>query len=121
MSSIRNILIVEDDHDTRDLLSQMLEQAGFSTICVPDAADALRVLSRQVIDLGVFDIQLPEMSGYNLLKMIRVRHPDFPAIAVSAFFDSRSRSDSIKQHGFQAAVPKQENLARRLVDAIEKC
>lgn len=79
------ILVVEDDREGRDLVRTILQQAGATVIAVDAASVALDQLSYNRPDLVVSDIGMPGMDGYELLRLIREKHPGLKVVALSAF------------------------------------
>ena len=74
------VLVVDDETDARELLTQVLSQAGYD---VDDAADgfaALAKVSRNRPDLVLTDLRMPGMHGVDLLQRIRRIHDDVPVI-----------------------------------------
>jgi signal transduction histidine kinase len=71
-----SILVVDDDADTREYLSFVLEQAGANTICAASAGEALQVLARSTPDILLSDIGMPEMDGYALMRRVRAMPRD---------------------------------------------
>lgn len=70
---MEKILIVDDDRDIAELLSDSLEDEGFETIIRTDAESALLYLQdkKVIVDLIILDIMMPKMSGLELCKQIR--------------------------------------------------
>jgi CheY-like chemotaxis protein len=68
---MKTILLVEDDPFVVDIYSTKLESAGFSVEVAEDGEEALRKLKEKKPDLMVLDIVLPNIDGWELLKMIR--------------------------------------------------
>ena len=79
-----NILIVDDDRNTRRLIEEVLKSAGYSTMLAENGADALTVLDREHIDLIILDIMMPEMDGYELTETLRLSDNDLPILMISA-------------------------------------
>ncbi len=84
-----NILVVEDDEDSRNVLELFLEQIGASVISAESVQTALEALNNfeNNFDVIVSDLAMPIEDGYSLLKKVR-NSTDFngiPAIALSAF------------------------------------
>ncbi len=67
----RNILIVEDNEDAREMLRVMLDVAGHQVRDAGNAADALRMAAGEVPDVMILDIGLPDMDGYELAARVR--------------------------------------------------
>ena len=68
---VKRLLIVDDDATLRDLLRLHLQGAGYSVRAAPDAAEAIRAVLAEKPDLIVSDINMPYMSGMELLEALR--------------------------------------------------
>jgi two-component system, sensor histidine kinase len=78
------ILYVEDVPSNQEVMSLTLERTGCDLTCVDTATEALTLLGQRRFDLIMIDLQLPDMSGYELAAAIRASHPATPMIAVTA-------------------------------------
>jgi CheY-like chemotaxis protein len=67
----RRVLVVDDNVDAATSLSMMLKEKGHDVQAVHDATEALRVIERFSPEVALLDIELPEMSGYEVAKRIR--------------------------------------------------
>ncbi len=65
------LLLVDDDHELTDLLSELLEMEGFSVLVAYDGDQALSVLDES-IDLILLDIMMPKRNGLETLKALRL-------------------------------------------------
>ena len=80
-----NVLIVDDHEVARRGLSCLLNKPPFQvTGSVPTAADALKCLDENSVDLVLLDIRLSDGSGLKLLEQIRTSYPEVPVIVFSA-------------------------------------
>ena len=71
----RSILVVDDEEAVRVSLTRTLEACGYQ-VCVAESADeGLRLLQRLPVQLVISDNHMPEMSGIDFLKLVRVRYP----------------------------------------------
>jgi signal transduction histidine kinase len=106
-----NILIVEDDEDSRDLLGIVLEQQGATVEAAGSCASALEILERVTPDVMISDIGLPKQDGYELIRSARAREKSsgararMPAIALTAYARREDRRLALEA-GFQAHVAK---------------
>jgi CheY-like chemotaxis protein len=104
-----NILVVDDDDDSRFYITTVLEADGATVMAVASAEVALKVLSDLQPDVLICDIAMPGEDGYTLIRKIRMLKPDIygkiPAIALTAYGDSEYRSRALEA-GFQTHVPK---------------
>ena len=72
---IRTVLVVDDEETVRAPLRRVLESEGHAVLEASDAETALRVLHEKPVHLIISDNMMPGMSGVDLLKLVRVRHP----------------------------------------------
>lgn len=79
------ILIVEDDSDLREALTETLTMAGYETELAVNGEDALNVLAEKSVDMVVSDVQMAKMDGVKLLNKIKTSHADLPVILMTAF------------------------------------
>ncbi|WP_411553649.1 response regulator transcription factor [Paenibacillus lautus] len=79
----RTILVVDDDPDIVDMLKLYLDAEGYTTLAAFDGLAALEQLRSQRVDLALFDIMMPVIDGYQLLRTIRQDYK-IPVILVSA-------------------------------------
>lgn len=77
-----HILLVDDDEDQRRTLNDALTHRGHTVLAVPDGIRALLYLDDRV-DILIGDIQMPEMNGIELLRILRERFPDLPVILMT--------------------------------------
>ena len=74
------VLVVDDDADTRELITLVLSQAGYDVDEAEDGFAALTKVSHVRPDAVVTDLRMPGMSGVDLLQRIRRIHGDVPVI-----------------------------------------
>ncbi|MER3501673.1 MAG: two-component system response regulator [Candidatus Fervidibacterota bacterium] len=79
------ILVVEDDDKQRQLYCEELTAAGYATLEARSAQEAEELLSHEQIDLIVLDINMPGISGLELLPRIHELHPGMPVIIHTAY------------------------------------
>ena len=84
------ILLVDDDIDLRGILHRFLERSGFSVATAGNGREALERLEIQRVDLLLTDLMMPEISGIELIKTVRLRNLSIPIIAMSADADLRN-------------------------------
>jgi diguanylate cyclase (GGDEF)-like protein len=84
----RRVLIAEDDAHTRNLVRELCEGWGFSTLCAEDGEQAL-ALAAQPLDLALLDLMMPGIDGFEVLKRLRAesRTRDLPVIIITAIGD----------------------------------
>jgi len=79
-----NILVVEDNFNTRKLVEAALLDERYTPVLAANAQEALDILDRQHIDLMITDIMMPGMDGYSLTGQLREAGYDFPILMVTA-------------------------------------
>jgi CheY-like chemotaxis protein len=79
------ILVVEDNEDSRDLLGEMLRVLGHEAHCVSNAESAIQCFDGLRIDVLLADISLPGMSGIELAASLTARTPALRVIFASGF------------------------------------
>ena len=78
------ILVVDDDKNTRMLLRAVLEAENYSVLTADNGEEALKVLDANHIDLVVLDVMMPKMDGYEFTRILRQTDNNLPILMVSA-------------------------------------
>jgi signal transduction histidine kinase/ActR/RegA family two-component response regulator len=115
------VLVVDDEVDSRDLITQLLEQAGADVTTAASAADALEMIDALRPDVLVSDVGMPYQDGYELIRALRRRGPpaaDLPAVAVTAYARGEDRARALAA-GFQVHLPK-PIVPHDLISQIER-
>jgi CheY-like chemotaxis protein len=81
-----SVLIVDDDPILRQLLSIVLSKSGYAVRSAHDGFSALVEIRADVPDILLSDLYMPEMSGFELLSVVRRRFPVIPVIAMSSAY-----------------------------------
>ena len=81
---MRNILVVDDDRNTRLLMQAVLEAQNYHVYLAQDGMEALDVMDREHIDLVILDVMMPRMDGYEFARTLRGAQNDLPILMVSA-------------------------------------
>ena len=115
------VLIAEDNGANRKILKRILEIAGHQVVAVNDGEAALSTLDRDRFDLALMDINMPEMSGYEVTKLYRVAHlgdDHLPIIALTA--DATSETErQCREAGMDAVLTKPVDVPQ-LLAAIDE-
>lgn len=101
------VLVVDDEIDSRDILTFVLEKEGAEITPVTSAKEALKAFANSSFDLIISDIGMPEVDGYTLMAQIRKlpQGKDIPAIALTAYAGEVDREHSLKA-GYQRHISK---------------
>jgi CheY-like chemotaxis protein len=83
----KKILVVEDDFDTRYVLSLILRTEGYEVITAADGQCALTVATDQRPDLIITDINMPRLNGVELTKQMKLKEEtaSIPILAITAY------------------------------------
>ena len=87
MSDTKKILIFEDNDLNLKLFCDLLESNNYAVVKSADGIDALNLVTKEMPDLILMDIQLPEISGFDITKILKANDTTkhIPIIAVTAF------------------------------------
>jgi DNA-binding response OmpR family regulator len=104
----QNILVVEDNENTRRLLETILRSSGYEVTLAPDAEEGLRILQDATIDLILLDLFLPGADGVQFLRARAEMEPDRqpPVIVVSATEDMDTLRPQLRELGAKMALRK---------------
>jgi len=86
----KKILVIDDKPELRSLLKQYLEQEGFAVFTARDGQEGLFVARQEQPDLIILDIMMPEMGGYDFLRVYG-READTPVIVLTAKIDENDK------------------------------
>jgi two-component system, cell cycle response regulator DivK len=116
---VKDILVVEDNPVNRELIREILEARGYSVVEAKDGAEAITLLREKTATVAIIDIQMPKMSGLELIRLIREdeRLSHAKCLALTAYAMSGDR-EKILQAGFDAYLTKPFE-SRELLRTIE--
>jgi DNA-binding NtrC family response regulator len=118
------ILVAEDTDDMRDLLHEVLEDAGFDVIAAADGDEAMTHLGRlsEMIDLVITDVRMPGIKGDELLAAVRACRAEAPVIIITAFGSVEQAVELVKVGAFQYLTKPFEtvDLMRAVEEALER-
>ena len=77
------ILVVDDEPSICEIAGQILESEGYEVLTAKDGVDGLNALSKSLPDLIISDLNMPRMSGFEFLAVVRERFPHIATIAMS--------------------------------------
>jgi PAS domain S-box-containing protein len=111
LSGVR-VLVVDDEPDARELVRAILGQAGASVVTAASASDALRILQQSPPDVLLSDLDMPEQSGFALIRRVRQLPAEqggrVPAAALTAYARLEDRTRALRA-GFQMHISKPLN------------
>jgi len=103
----KTILIVEDNELNMKLFNDLLQAHGYETLQTKDGRDVVKLATDNKPDLILMDIQLPEISGLELTKMLKADNnlKHIPVIAVTAFA-MKGDEEKIREGGCEGYIAK---------------
>ena len=111
-----DILIVDDEKDIRELISEILIDEGYSTRMSSNSADCLSQVHKEPPDLLILDIWLKDsnMDGIDILKKVKVDYPHLPVVIISGHGNIEIAVSAIKQGAYDF-IEKPFNIEQLLV------
>ena len=111
MTQSRPILVVEDDHDVRDAMIEVLRAEGYETVPAVDGQEALGHLEAGLEPcLILLDLMMPRMNGWQFMEQQRVRESNAPIVVVSAY----GTGDEVRSAGVAAYMRKPVDVEQLL-------
>lgn len=98
-----HVLVVDDEATIRESLAMLLISKGYKVSTAKDGFDALLLLRKVTPDLITSDLNMPNMSGFEFLSVLRRRFPQIPVVAISGAYEcAESVPGGIIADGFYA-------------------
>lgn len=88
MKEYAKILVADDEAMMRNLLLKILESEGYQVTVVSSANEALENLKAENYDLLMTDVKMPGMTGFDLLKQVKVEWPEMVVIIMTGYGDA---------------------------------
>ncbi len=101
----RSILVVDDEAEIRNLLTDLLKDAGYESRHATTGAEAIEEVGKSMPDLVMMDVKLPDQDGLAVLRQLKREHPDLEVIVMTAFGGSSSAIKAM-EHGAYDYVTK---------------
>ena len=80
----KRVLVVDDDHDLRYILSVRLVSAGYTVYGAANGLEALVQMEKYSVDVVLTDYRMPKMDGFEFLSLCRLKWPGIPVVVFSA-------------------------------------
>lgn len=119
---MKNVLIVDDDSEIRNLLREALIIHGYAPVEASNGKEAIKEFNKQRFLAVFLDLNMPEMNGLETMQILREIDPDVPIIFITAYGDIPTAVEAIKMGAYDFVVkpPKIDRLMITLKNAIEK-
>jgi CheY-like chemotaxis protein len=109
------LLVVDDDESVRDVFAAILQKAGYEVSLAENGFDGLLKLKNLMPDVIISDLNMPGMSGFEFLSVVRRRFPKISVIAASGAYASRVVPTGVLADAFYA---KGQDDTQTLLDSV---
>jgi DNA-binding NtrC family response regulator len=115
-----HVLIIEDDQGVADALKLIMEDDGFETVVAINAQQGIEQAHLRQFDLTISDVQLPDMSGLDVLATLRKKDTKHPFIIITSYLTPEVVAEAMARGAFQVLskpfLPSEIlDLARRAI------
>lgn len=90
------ILLIDDEADILDILSNLMQTAGYDAETVANGKGAIEKLEKEAFDLVISDIRMDTVSGIDVLASSRKLHPSMPFVLLTAYASDNTRREAQK-------------------------
>lgn len=114
------ILVVDDEEVIRDVCSQILQEEGYQVVAAASGMEALRLVSDDAFDAVVTDIMMPDMSGLELLEVIKRTSLEIRSVVITGLgtFEMATQSDRLGAREFVVKPFTPDELANAVSKAL---
>ena len=116
------ILVVDDELSMREFLSILLEREGYDVTVAASAQEALRIMESALFDLVLSDVNMPGLSGIELLASIKEKSPETAVLMLTAFSAADQAVEAMKLGAYDYVCKpfKNEEIKQLVRNALEK-
>ncbi|MDF1751722.1 MAG: response regulator [Verrucomicrobiales bacterium] len=116
----RNLLIVDDDVDSREVLGRLLKDSGWTSVFASNGLEALEVLKKTRPAAIVLDLMMPEMDGFEFLKIIKEDGPlaNIPVIVMTGKEPTRDERDFLEKRVDMILKKGDDSGSKRVLQTI---
>jgi len=112
------ILVVDDDESTRECIAELLSSQGYEVSTAEDGFAALLQLAKAPPDVVISDLNMPNMSGFELLPVVRRVLPHTLLIAMSGAYEGETVPEGVTADAFVAKGQHPGRLLSTTADLI---
>ena len=113
---LTNILVVDDNDDLRGMLGTLFSDYGYRVRTAEDGVSALAEMRSELPDVLISDLDMPRMSGFELLLVVRERFPEVKVIAMSGIYSGNAVPRGVAADAY---YPKGGAIATCLPDLVK--
>jgi CheY-like chemotaxis protein len=111
----QKIMVVDDDPAIRESMTAFLHANGYELSSATDGYDALWLLKNGLVNIVISDLEIPGLSGFEFLSILRQRYPEISVIAMTGRPEGRSKLATAIADAF---YPKGQQHPKRLLSMI---
>lgn len=118
----RTLLIADDNSKVREFLGHYFETNGFVPLIAADGREALKLISKHSVDVALLDVNMPGLSGIDVLRQLRTDSPHTAVIMLTAAEDLGTVVEAMKLGAYDY-VTKPSNLTdlqKRVQEALKQ-
>ena len=116
LQSKASLLLVDDDAVLRQTLTASFVAQGYSVRSASDGFGALSVIREEMPDIILSDLQMPGMSGFELLYIVQRRFPAIRVVAMSGAYSGEKIPEGVAAHGFHAKGTNPSSLFHMIAE-----
>ncbi len=96
----QHILVVDDEPGIRDVVSHLLDDEGFPVTTASNGREALASVRRERPDLLLLDLNMPVMTGWEVLAQLQAAQADIPVVFMTAEYGGRAEAERCRADGY---------------------
>lgn len=105
MHGVVRVLVIDDDADIRRLLCDILTSAGHLVADASNGAEGIEIFKKEAFDLVLTDLEMPEMSGWEVARSIKNHNPDVTIVLITGWGETID-STRLRESGISTIVNK---------------
>nr|WP_315154201.1 response regulator [uncultured Flavobacterium sp.] len=109
MKTIPNVLVIENDSMTLDILSIILEKENYNMTIAKDGNEAISLVQKITFNLVLIAILIPPRSGLEVINYLNKNYPTIPIVALSSLADEEKTVEEAFQLGVSDFISKPFN------------
>ena len=115
------VLVVDDDLETRDLMTRYLSQGGHNVVAAANGWEALIALDQQPVDLVLLDMMMPGMDGGTFMSIFeRSKQRRKTSVVVVSALDEALVQEKLGKYDIADVLPKKGDFFTDLLDLVER-